>query len=157
MRTSPRKPGRNCTSFTSTILRPPVITESLQTKREVSRRSHSRLTYRQKVLLLDSTIALLTNRVIDRALGTEVSPRSLRQWAEYWIHTSRWHTTPPRAIPHGMEGRRGRRTSVTTKRGIPSNSSRTSLEKGGGGVTPDILVYTILRSKLNHVEQEGLP
>ena len=31
-----------------------------------------------KVLLLDSTIAPLTNRVIDRALGAEVSPCSLR-------------------------------------------------------------------------------
>ena len=106
-----------------------------------------------KVPLLDSTIALLTYRVIDRALGAEVSPRSLRQWTEYWILTSRWHTTPPRAIPHRMEGRRGRRTSVTTKkRSIPSNSSRTSLEKGGNGVTPDILVYTILRSKLKSRE-----
>ena len=31
------------------------------------------------------------------------------------------------------------------QRSIPFNSSRTSLEKGGDGITPDILVYTILR------------
>ena len=155
MRTSPRKHGRSCTSFTSAIRQLPVITESLRTKRSISLISFP-INLSSKVLLLDSTIALLTYRVIDRALGTEVSPCSLRQWAEYWILTSRWHTTPPRAIPRGMEGRWGWRTSVTIKRSIPSNSSRTSLEKGGDGVTPDILVYTILRSKLKTREQDGL-
>ena len=46
-RTSPRKPGQSCTSFTSTTPRLPVITESLRTRRNISL-THSRLTYRQK-------------------------------------------------------------------------------------------------------------
>ena len=120
-RTSPLKPRRSCTSFTSIIRRLPVIAGSLRTKRSISAVFFPfPLTTKGKTIgLQPSPPTPANNRVINRVQGAEVSPCSLRQWAKYWILTSRWHTTPLRAIPHGMEGRWGRRTSVTTRKVYP--------------------------------------
>ena len=83
--------------------------------------------------------------VIDRACA----PKSVRRTfpsKKTKEQQSRKHTTLPRAILHGMEGRRGWRTSVTTQEKYnhsnPTSASVTKREEGGDGVTPDTLVYT---------------
>ena len=131
------EPGRNCTSFTSTTRQPPVITESLRTKRSISAVLYPfpLMTKATAIGLQPSPPTPSNNTVIDRALGAEISTRSLRQLAEYWILTSCWHTTPPRAPSHEREGRRGWRTSVTTIREVSPLTARGRAWRKGGMVS----------------------